>query len=177
LSEIKGLPVLIDALAQCPGVSLDVVGRGYVEATAREMVHRKGLDARVKFHGMLGRDATRDIVHRSVCVVVPSRYPEPFGLVGPEAMAAARPVIASDIGGIPEWLEDGVSGHLVAPNYPAELAVRINELVKDRENARRMGLAGRRIWEERFHPSLHVAALLDSYRTAIQEFTARGVDG
>ena len=53
---------------------------------------------------------------------MPSLWPEPFGLVGIEALAAGRPVVASATGGIGDWLEDGVGGLMVPPGDPGALA-------------------------------------------------------
>jgi glycosyltransferase involved in cell wall biosynthesis len=168
LSEIKGLLVLLSAMTHVdPSVCLDVAGGGYDQSRLIEAVVRRGLDRRVKFHGVLPRAEVNALLQKAACSVVPSRYPEPFGLVGPEAMAAARPVIGSDIGGIPEWLEDGVTGYLVRPNDPVDLARRINELTADRGLARTMGLAGRRRWEARFEPRQHIERLLAVYNRLI----------
>jgi glycosyltransferase involved in cell wall biosynthesis len=170
LTEFKGLAVLIDAVAQNNDVELDIVGAGAFEALLTQQVKRKRLGDRITFHGVLPREKIEPLMRRACCAVVPSIYPEPFGLVGPEAMAAARPVIGSNIGGIPEWLDDGVCGYLVPPNDPRELARRIADVVGDRSRSRQMGLAGRRRWEERFHPRQHVATLLDVYNTIIRSF-------
>lgn len=172
VTEFKGLAVLIDAVAQSKDVELDIVGFGAFEAMLTQQVNRQGLGDRVTIHGVLPREKVEPLMRRACCAVVPSIWPEPFGVVGPEAMAAARPVIGSNIGGIPEWLDDGVCGYLVAPNDPNALARRIADLANDRSRSRQMGLAGRRQWEERFHPRLHVAMLLEVYDTIIRNFKA-----
>jgi glycosyltransferase involved in cell wall biosynthesis len=177
LTEIKGLPVLLAALSSLdPTVVIDVAGTGPLEPRLREDIARRGLEPRVRFHGVVPKHRISALMRAAVCVVVPSRYPEPFGLVGPEAMAAARPVIGSEIGGIPEWLDNGINGYLVQPNDPMDLARQINALVADRGMARMMGLAARRLWEQRFHPKLHVATLIATYDRAIRGFQAGGAD-
>jgi glycosyltransferase involved in cell wall biosynthesis len=75
--------------------------------------------------------------------VVPSVWPEPFGLVAMEAMAAARPVIASAIGGLADIVEDGVTGVLVQPGDPLALRASILQLLADPRRREAMGLAGR----------------------------------
>lgn len=104
---------------------------------------------------------------------------EPFGLVIIEAMAAARPVIATRVGGIPEILEDTLSqplpqgegqwGLLVPPRKPAALAEAIMALLDDRERAQAMGRRGKRVVEERFSVSAQVrsieSVLLDTLRS------------
>jgi len=75
---------------------------------------------------------------------------EPLGIVNLEAMACETAVVASAVGGIPEVVEDGVTGLLVPPADPEALATAVNELVADPERARQMGVAGRRRAVEQF---------------------------
>jgi starch synthase len=88
------------------------------------------------------------LLTHSTVFVCPSVY-EPLGIVNLEAMACGTAVVASDVGGIPEVVDDGVTGLLVhyddndTGSFEAGLATRINELVADRERAGRLGAAGR----------------------------------
>ena len=75
---------------------------------------------------------------------MPSRWPEPFGMVGVEAMLRCRPVVASRVGGIPDWLVDGETGTSVPCNDPQALADALDTLVEDTDLAIRMGEAGRK---------------------------------
>lgn len=79
--------------------------------------------------------------HAAVAVV-PSVWPEPFGMVAVEAMAAGVPVVASATGGLVDIVEDGVTGLLVGPGDPAALAAATRRLVDNPGDARRMGRAG-----------------------------------
>ena len=81
--------------------------------------------------------------------ICPSVY-EPFGLVNLEAMACETAVVATHVGGIPEIVVEGETGFLVGPNDAAELAERVNSLLRDPELAARMGQAGRRRVLDRF---------------------------
>ena len=72
--------------------------------------------------------AVREAMRRSIAVVVPSVWPEPFGIVVAEALAAARPVVASAIGGIPEIVRDGREGLLVAPGDSAALSTALQRI-------------------------------------------------
>ena len=78
-----------------------------------------------------------------------------------EAMACSRPVVATRVGGIPEIVEDGVSGYLVRRRQPAEAADRILRLLEDRELRHKMGACGRRAVETRFNLQRNVAELLE----------------
>jgi len=75
--------------------------------------------------------------------VVSSVWPEPFGMVGPEAMRYGLPVVGFDAGGIKEWLIDGENGFLVPWMDTSGFAVRIEELLRNKELGRQLGRNGR----------------------------------
>jgi glycosyltransferase involved in cell wall biosynthesis len=81
---------------------------------------------------------------RSLAGLVPSVWPEPCPTVAMEAMASGRPVIASQIGGLPDLVADGETGFLVAPGDPVALRQAIQRLLDDPDLRERMGQAGRR---------------------------------
>jgi starch synthase len=97
---------------------------------------------------MLPTEQIREIVSAADVFICPSVY-EPLGIVNLEAMAAETAVVASDVGGIPEVVEDGVTGALVhydpadTDAYEHALARAVNEVAGDRERAATMGRAGR----------------------------------
>jgi glycosyltransferase involved in cell wall biosynthesis len=168
----KGVEVLIRAAL---GVQAEFVicGDGWQLESIRELAERIGVSDRVRFTGWLEDDAlARELAEASV-VVMPSLWPEPFGLVGIEAFGAGRPVIASDTGGICDWLEDGVSGVRVPPGDVDALATALRELLASPERQREMGAAGRRAAQERFSVERHVQELLASYETARATWESR----
>jgi glycosyltransferase involved in cell wall biosynthesis len=94
--------------------------------------------------------------------VLPS-YREAQGLTILEAMALSRPVVASNVGGIPEMVEDGVTGLLVPPRDPAALAVAIVRLLKNHSFADTLGRAGHDLVHDRFCIELMVKAIEEIY--------------
>ena len=94
-------------------------------------------------------------------VVVPSTKPEPFGLVAIEAMAAARPVIASDHGGLSEIVLDGETGMLVPPNDVSKLASALCRYMDDRALLVRHGNAGRQRYVSEFDELIYMRRLAD----------------
>jgi glycosyltransferase involved in cell wall biosynthesis len=76
-------------------------------------------------------------------LVLPSTWPEPFGLVVLEAMASGKPVVATAPGGPSETVADGETGYLVQPSSPEDIAAAIEKLIQDPQKRRRMGEAGR----------------------------------
>jgi glycosyltransferase involved in cell wall biosynthesis len=95
-------------------------------------------------------------------VVLPSRY-ETFGRVLVEAMALGKPVIGTNVGGIPEIIEDGVTGLLVPPQSPDKLAEAIITILQNPSLARQIGEAGRQRVRERFSVEQHVARIQEIY--------------
>ena len=154
----KGLDDLVRALplvkAPC---RLVVVGDGPARGAAEGLAARLGLAGRVSFAGW--QQDVEPYWRRASLLVVPSLLLEPFGIVGLEAMARALPVVAYRSGGIPEWLEDGVTGRLVEPGDVAGLAAAVGALLADAALARKLGAAGQERQRARFGPERHLAAL------------------
>jgi starch synthase len=111
----------------------------------------------------------REVLSAATVFVCPSVY-EPLGIVNLEAMACATAVVASDVGGIPEVVSDGVTGSLVPfdaadpAGYQAALADAINRLTADPERAQRFGQAGRQRCIEEFSWARVAEQTLDIYR-------------
>ena len=121
----KGVQVLLRALAGMDAArTLDVAGKGPYGGPLAALAERLGLGGRVRWHGWVP-DA-RSWMAAARCVVVPSVWPEPYGLVAAEAVALGRPVVASDTGGLPEAC--GGKAVLVPPNDPQALARALEEV-------------------------------------------------
>jgi glycosyltransferase involved in cell wall biosynthesis len=144
LIPVKGHLVLFRALAQArarvPGLSLDVAGHGPLEPGLRAYVRELGLSDAVRFLGFVS--PVQEAIERAAITVVPS-LGEGFGMVALEAMERARPVIASDVGGLPEIVLHGETGIVVPAGDAEALAEAIVSLASDLERAAAMGLAGR----------------------------------
>lgn len=149
----KGLDVLIKALALLEHQArLKVVGTGSALDANKALAKELGLSDRIDFLGWVAHQDLDKYFEEAVMLVVPSVWAEPFGLVGIEAMARSRPVVAFNVGGISQWLEDGKTG-LLARNVTSEaLAECIETLLSDRDLARQMGARGRKRAEEEFSP-------------------------
>lgn len=141
----KGVDLLLDALARLSApFEATLVGAGNAEGALRAKAAELGLAHRIRFEGWVDHAALDRLYRRARVVVVPSRWPEPFGMVGLEAMHHARPVVAFDVGGISDWLTHGITG-LTAPEQDVgALAAALDHLLADTPAAQRMGEAGRR---------------------------------
>ena len=159
LSEEKGVSTLLRAWPQ-NGATLIVAGTGPEERRLRAMP-----TSGVTFLGMVGeREATRLIRHAR-CVLAPSVGYEGAGRVVLEAYAAGVPVIASDIGGLSEAVNDGVSGLLFPASDEAALRGAIEHLL-DPHESERMGEGAFRMWSEQYRPERALKDLEDSYMSA-----------
>ena len=128
-------------LNDIPGAQFLIVGDGATRAELETLCAQLDLGNNVHFAG-----ARKDIhqLLRAIDVFTLSSTKETFPIAVLEAMACARPVVCTDVGGTSEAVEDGVSGYLVPPKDPTQLAARLTELLSNPELARRMGEAGRR---------------------------------
>ena len=140
--EQKGLDVLLRALEQVEDARLLLAGDGRERPRLEALAHELGVAERVSWLGIVGRERLAALITGADVVVVPSRQ-EPFGVILLEAMAAGRPTVASCVGGIPEFAEDGVTTLLVHPDDPAVLAQALARLLADPDLAKRLGENGK----------------------------------
>jgi glycosyltransferase involved in cell wall biosynthesis len=137
---------------------------GYARTLARRAA-ALGLSDCVTFLGAR-HDIPEILAALDVLVHCPTA-PEPLGRVLGEAMAVGRPVVAARCGGIPEIVDDGVTGFLVAPGDVRAFASAVIRLLADRALCDRLGEAGRGRVEEQFAVDAHVTAVLDTYRALL----------
>jgi glycosyltransferase involved in cell wall biosynthesis len=163
----KGAHILVRAAREVDA-ELVICGEGRRLADLRQLARDLGIAQRVDFRGWLTAEELADELALASIIAIPSLWPEPLGLVGIEAFAAGRPVVASATGGVTDWLQHGVNGLLVAPGDVAALGRALNELLDDPRRRQTMGAAGRELVESRFSRERHVAALLDAYRTVLR---------
>jgi glycosyltransferase involved in cell wall biosynthesis len=112
-------------------------------------------------------DECTDLMARSLAVILPSAWAEPFGLVAVEAMAAGAPCIAAAHGALPELVTHGVDGTLVPPGDPDALAAAIADVQARPEVYAAYGEAARDSYQKRFDPDENLDQLVDIYRFAI----------
>jgi len=135
------------AKKEYPSISLWLVGDGPLRGRVEKLVKEKGFERNVKFLGV--REDVAKLLSEADVFILPSDW-EGVPLSILEAMAASKPVIATSVGGVPELVENGVSGILVPPGNPEALAKAILHLANDPDLRQRMGKAGQKIAIERF---------------------------
>jgi glycosyltransferase involved in cell wall biosynthesis len=164
LEPEKGHPTLLEAwptvLRSVPDAYLLLVGEGSRREALESLARELHIAHRVVFTGR--RDDVPAVTAALDVAVLPS-YREAQGLSILEAMALSRPVVASNVGGIPEMIADGETGLLVPPRDPDALAAAVTRLLIDHPYADTIGRAGHDLVHDRFCIELMVAAVQTIY--------------
>lgn len=146
LEQTKGVQVLLAALpavlAAYPSARLTVCGTGAMLGQLRRQAEQLGVQAAVTFAGWCPPAELSTVLAGADVAVVPSIWPESFGLVALEALAAGCAVVASDGGGLPDLVRHEQTGLLVAPGDPVALAAAVNRLLGDVALRGRLARAG-----------------------------------
>jgi glycosyltransferase involved in cell wall biosynthesis/O-antigen ligase len=166
----KGLPYFLQAAAHVreafPEARFTLVGDGERRCDLEALASELNLDSSVLFLGQ--RNDVPELLPLFDVFVLPSvKEGLPFALL--EAMAAARPIVATTVGGVPEMITDGETGLLVPPQDPDALAKAIIALLTDRDKAQRMGLAAR----ERVLAHFTLERMLEETEQLYQQLLAR----
>ncbi len=142
LIRFKGIEYLLDAAAvlrpEFPDLRVEIAGTGPERENLEQRAARLGLTGRVEFLGWV--NDLNAVLPRWDVFVIPS-LEEGFGIAALEGMAVGLPVVASAVGGLPEIVEDGISGWLVPPGNVEALASRLRLLLSSQELRLRMGAA------------------------------------
>lgn len=167
LEWTKGADIAVEAAAVAATgldvpVHLVLAGSGSMDGALRRLADRLAAShprITYTFEGAIAPDDRFSLLERTDLLLAPSRWPEPFGLVGNEAGSCGVPSVAFAAGGIPEWLTDGVNGRLVAggPAVPP-FARAIADVLADPATRTAMGAAARRV-AERYSLDAHLREL------------------
>jgi glycosyltransferase involved in cell wall biosynthesis len=170
LDARKNPLALVEALAEVrgtlPGARAALVGAfrdPAYERLVRARIATLGLDAAVEVTGFLANPFPRV---RTLDVLAHPARRDPFPLALLEGMALERPIVASAVGGIPEMIEDGVSGVLVPPDDTGALARALVALLRDPAGRARIGRAARARLETRFSLDGFAAGMFTAFAEA-----------
>lgn len=151
----KGVDLLLEAFAKLrrreqpsrdrpvATTRLMIVGQGNHEPALRALAARLGIAADVEFSGWVPNEQLGALYGAAGVVAFPSRWPEPFGMVGLEAMRHGRPVVGFDVGGVRDWLSDGETGVLVPEQDVEAFARGMSRVLDNPVLGARMGAAAR----------------------------------
>lgn len=167
LIELKGIHHLIKAFADLlprhPEARLLIAGKGRDEQKFRHLARSLGVEQKVEFVGHFEQSDLAGLVKNSLAFIL-SSLTEGLGRVVIEAQLLGKPVIATRVGGIPEIVEDGITGILIPPGDVKALSQAMEGFLKDPGTAERMGTAGRQRLKEKFDYSGYFQAYHDMVR-------------
>lgn len=162
---VKGVDYLIAALQH---VKTDfraiIIGQGSYLKEYKKFAQELGVEDRITFMGWIPNEKLGYYYQKASLLVVPSFWIEAFGIIGIEAMAHARPVVAFNTGGISDWLENGETGFLVERGDVQALAEKITLLLENKTLAKKMGEHGRFKTLQQYQLDTHVETLLRIYQ-------------
>ena len=174
--EYKGLEYLIRAepliSARVPNVRILIAGRGEDFSRYTEMMVHP--DRFIVHNEYISEERTAEYFRRASVVVLPYIEASQSGVI-PLAYSAGKPVVATRVGGLPEMVEHGHTGYLVAPRDTAELAESVTRLLLDAPLRRQMGANGKRKMEAECSPDVIAQKTMEVYRRAVGEtYPSRG---
>lgn len=154
LSQEKGLPVLINAMSGLKKHKLLIIGDGPQKGYLENKIIEKNLENVKLLGNKQGLELAR-IVRNSRLVIVPSIWYDNSPNVILEAFALGKPVLAANIGGIPEYIQENINGILYQYNNCLELAEKIDYLMNNPDYCEEMGKAARKKVLEKYNPEIH----------------------
>jgi colanic acid/amylovoran biosynthesis glycosyltransferase len=175
----KGLEHAIKAVgilaAKNPGLTIkyEVIGEGILLEKLQSLAAEEGLSDTVIFAG--GRDQdyiAGRLAESDICLL--SSVEEALSVALMEAQATGLPAVATKVGGVSEAVMDGESGYLVQPGDAEAMAEKLDLLVKDPERRRKMGIAGRKMVEEKYDIRKLNEKLVELYRSLLSDEASRG---
>ncbi len=165
----KGIQYLIQAfpeiLKHIPWARLHLVGEGPDRSKLERLAEELGIEKEVVFNGKIPRSKMFEYYQKANVVILPSICMENSPYVIHEAMASGRPVIGSNIGGIPELVEDWKTGFLVEPGNPNQIAEKVIQILSDEKLLREMAVNARKRVEEKLKVENHVNNILRIYKS------------
>ena len=168
LDRVKGIDLLVEALPAVRAhvsTPVHVVVAGEGEERAALTAQARACGVATAFHFVGQRQDIAPWIALGDVVAMPSRR-EAFGVAAAEAMSYGKPLVVSNVGGLPELVDDGVSGLIVAPNNPSALAIALSTLLVSPDEAAELGRAARQRFLENFTNERMVDAWLACYDAA-----------
>jgi glycosyltransferase involved in cell wall biosynthesis len=162
LAAVKGVHTMLQALCPLlesrPHITLDIVGDGPERSSLQQRVDPSVSD-RIRFHGWQDKTTVDSMLGEAHILVFPSIYPEAFGIAGIEAMMHGKPVVAFDVGGVREWLQEGVTGLLAPPGNTEALRTAVTRILDDKALYEQCAANARASAVASFRPAIHLTKL------------------
>ena len=164
LSEEKGIDILIKAMEFVDeNIKLKIVGNGPEKENLKKLAEKLKINNQIQFLGHKNQNELKEIIKNSLAVVAPSQWYENCPLSILEAFSFGKPVIASNLGGIPELVENKKTGFLFESGSVKDLAEKINLLFENSEKTISMGKFAKEQIEKKHNPEIHYQKLMEIY--------------
>jgi glycosyltransferase involved in cell wall biosynthesis len=172
---VKGQDILLRAFhklhAEFPQLRLVLAGDGPLRGACERLAQDLGIAAVCDFLGNISHDEVLQQIQRAAICIVPSRSDNcPLTVI--EALACGKPLVAAQVGGIPELLDDGIEGFLVEPDDPAALAERLARILRDETLRQRLGANARKRFLARYEMTQAVKSEADWLETLARHATS-----
>jgi len=170
LSPEKGHSYFVEAFKIVSGMHSNIkaifVGEGQERGALTKQIHQTGLDDKIILAGF--QEDVNPFYHACDIVALPS-LTEGMPNAALEAMMFAKPVVASNVGGIPEVVIDRETGYLVASQSPGALADALGDLIRNQQKRKDLGLAGKKKVETEFNPGTRVSKVFKMYQSLLKD--------
>jgi glycosyltransferase involved in cell wall biosynthesis len=173
LEPWKGIRTLVRAWSDLKGITLKIAGDGSLK-TELEKEIAESRTQNILFLGHLGRKSVWEVLSKSSFVVTPSEWYENYPYSVMETMMCGKPIVASNIGGLPEMIRDGETGLLFESGNIGALKGKLEILLKNVQLRKEMGEKGREMAVREFSPEIHYAKLMKIYEDAVSTKFRRG---
>lgn len=170
----KGVESLLHALRKTDNLSFKLLGDGPLRNSLEDIKSKLNLK-NLEFCGYKSREETISILGKASFLVLPAIYYEGFPMVILEAMSLGKPVITTDLGGLPEIIRDGYNGFIVPSGDINVLSEKMNMLVKDKATCEMMGQNARKEYETKYTPEKNYEMLMDIYKKVIERSARKNV--
>jgi len=167
LQKVKGIDLLMEAFHklnfQFPisNFQLVIIGEGPERKNLGFLASKLKIQDKIEFKGQLSLEETRNVMKNCYCLILPS-LSEGLGRVLIEAMALGKPVIGSNVGGIPDLIKDGQNGFLFEVGNTEELAEKLKTLLNNKILVVEMGKRGREFVQDKFSNEKYIRNYLDT---------------
>ena len=169
LSREKGILNLINAFAKLDKGSLYIAGEGPEEDTIKYIIKKNNLEKRVKLLGFLNKEEMTEVTRKCKFVVVPSIWYEncPYSVL--ETLAIGKPIIGSNMGGIPELVENNNNGYIYQYDNIDELAEKMEELFENPKIVKEFSKKSKELAREKYSRFKYYKDLINIYNKVIKE--------
>ncbi len=166
LSKEKGLRTLLAAWEHIEGVTLKIAGSGPMSQEIEGLIAHRQLE-NVQLLGHVSGDEKQNLIKHAICMVVPSEWYENFPISVVEAMSLGTPVVASNIGGLPEMVEHEKTGLIFEPGNRVALEAALYAIIMDQEMAGRLAVNSLGAARDLFGSRKHYDGLMNVYTEAV----------